>query len=317
VFIRRPGLVGSAARPVLVRLTVYALVHRSPTNTMEKWKKITIMVTAFTFFLQIRPLDSFLTAYLTGPNVNATLNEVTDVFTPIKLYTSVVSTFLVFLLADYLRYKPLVVFNGMVGMATYLCLIGKPSIFSVKLSEVFGSLVLSCEWTYYGYLFARIKDKNHYQIATGCVKAGALSGQFISGLFGQLVTYLNNSDYNTLPYYSIIGVTIATALAIMFPPIKRKIGYFHADNTLPITVDEKANLFSKHVICNSDLPKYSTFAVKKENVDCKPATKIKSPFACIYENFKNSYANPVILRWSLWHVLGLTGYIQVRIVHAI
>jgi hypothetical protein len=76
VFIRRPGLVGSAARPVLVRLTVYALVHRSPTNTMEKWKKITIMVTAFTFFLQIRPLDSFLTAYLTGPNVNATLNEV-------------------------------------------------------------------------------------------------------------------------------------------------------------------------------------------------------------------------------------------------
>jgi len=43
---------------------------------MDHWKFITVMVTVFTFTVEIRPMDSFLTAYLTGPFVNVTLNEV-------------------------------------------------------------------------------------------------------------------------------------------------------------------------------------------------------------------------------------------------
>lgn len=44
---------------------------------MEQWKRVAIMVTIFTFSLELQPLDSFLTAYLTDSTVNATLDEVT------------------------------------------------------------------------------------------------------------------------------------------------------------------------------------------------------------------------------------------------
>jgi len=59
--------------------------------------------------------------------------------------------------------------------------------------------------SYYGYLYAKIKDKEHYQIATGYVKASMLSGMCLSGILGQLVVYMKSGDYSTLPYYSLAG----------------------------------------------------------------------------------------------------------------
>lgn len=64
------------------------------------------------------------------------------------------------------------------------------------------------EVAYYSYLFAKIKNKEHYEIATGCAKAGSLSGQCASGLIGQLVVTLSaKNDYSTLPYLSLAGTT--------------------------------------------------------------------------------------------------------------
>lgn len=43
---------------------------------MEKWKKTTYMVAIFTFLTELRPLDPYMTAYLTGPDGNLSLAEV-------------------------------------------------------------------------------------------------------------------------------------------------------------------------------------------------------------------------------------------------
>lgn len=43
---------------------------------MENWKVVTALVTVFAFSLEFRPMDSFLTAYLTGPQIHVTLAEV-------------------------------------------------------------------------------------------------------------------------------------------------------------------------------------------------------------------------------------------------
>lgn len=78
-------------------------------------------------------------------------------------------------------------------------------LWQVQIAEVCMSLFTCGEVSYYGYLYAKIKDKEYYQIATGCAKAGMLSGTCVSGLIGQLVIYMNNCDYSILPYYSIVG----------------------------------------------------------------------------------------------------------------
>jgi len=54
---------------------------------MDQWKFVTAAVTVFAFSLEIRPMDSFLTAYLTGPEVNATLDEVKIIERDVKRHT--------------------------------------------------------------------------------------------------------------------------------------------------------------------------------------------------------------------------------------
>jgi len=47
---------------------------------MESWKIITYNVAVYMFFFEIRPLDTYLTAYLTGPDGNVSLSEVLLLF---------------------------------------------------------------------------------------------------------------------------------------------------------------------------------------------------------------------------------------------
>lgn len=48
--------------------------------TMEHWKFVTIMVTVLAFALEFQPIDSFLTAFLVGPTVGASLKQVKSHF---------------------------------------------------------------------------------------------------------------------------------------------------------------------------------------------------------------------------------------------
>lgn len=61
---------------------------------------------------------------------------------------------------------------------------------------------------YSGYLYTKIRNKKHYQIATGYVRAGILSGMCLSGIIGQLVVIFssNSDDYSKLPYFSFAGI---------------------------------------------------------------------------------------------------------------
>lgn len=43
---------------------------------MERWKKITYMAAAYMFLTELRPIEPYMSAYLTGPNGNVSLSEV-------------------------------------------------------------------------------------------------------------------------------------------------------------------------------------------------------------------------------------------------
>ncbi|VVC44839.1 Hypothetical protein CINCED_3A001855 [Cinara cedri] len=283
---------------------------------MENWKIVTAAVAVFAFSLEFRPMDSFLTAYLTSPEIHATLSEVSDVLTPIRIQFGVIGTFLVFLLADYLRYKPIMIFNGTLGMLAYACLMGSPTIFRLKVVEVCLSLFTCAEVSYYGYLFAKIKEKEQYQTATGCAKAGMLSGKFASGILGQAVVYFNNHDYSTLPYYSFTSMTFVTVWGFLLPSVRHS-QYFHAEEQVIATTtgtvadDSSAEYFSKKAIQDPNIPKYIVEKDdRQQNVDQTIAVAT-NPFKRIYEDFKYSYKDTEVLWWSFWHIVGLFGYAQI------
>lgn len=43
---------------------------------MKRWKKITYMVAIYKLLVELRPLDPYLTAFLTGPSGKVSLTEV-------------------------------------------------------------------------------------------------------------------------------------------------------------------------------------------------------------------------------------------------
>ncbi|XP_026806294.1 thiamine transporter 2-like [Rhopalosiphum maidis] len=268
---------------------------------MDHWKLITVMVTVFTFTVEIRPMDSFLTAYLTGPSVNVSLNEVSNVFTPIRIYFGVIGSFLVFLLSDYLRYKPVMIFNGVLGMVAYINLIDSPTAFQIMVTEVCFSLFACIEMAYYGYLYSKIEDKEHYQIATGFAKSGMLSGTCVAGLLGQLAVYFNDRNYSVLPYYSLAFVTFATVWACFLPSV--------GNSKTSIQVDDVGeDDFSNTAIQDPSIPDYSSTR-KSDTSNVVPSTVFVNRFC----DFRHSYADRTVLMWSIWYVVAMAGFTQTNL----
>lgn len=273
-------------------------LDKSTVVAMDHWKFITVMVTVFTFTVEIRPMDSFLTAYLTGPSVNVSLNEVSNVFTPIRIYSGVIGSFLVFLLSDYLRYKPVMILNGILGMVAYINLIDSPTKFQIMVTEVCFSLFACIEMAYYGYLYSKIEDKEHYQIATGFAKSGMLSGTCVAGLLGQLVVYLNNRNYSVLPYYSLAFVTFASLWACFLPSV--------GNIKTAVQVDDiSGDGFSNAAIRDPSIPKYSATG-KTDTPNVVPSTVLFNRLC----DFRHSYANRTVLMWSIWYVIAMAGFTQ-------
>ena len=65
------------------------------------------------FFKEIRPSEPYLTDYLTGKQYkNLTTDDVYDKVYPVWPYSYFALLIPVFLLTDFLRYKPVIVFEG-------------------------------------------------------------------------------------------------------------------------------------------------------------------------------------------------------------
>uniref|UniRef100_A0A8C3JNG4 Thiamine transporter 2 n=1 Tax=Calidris pygmaea TaxID=425635 RepID=A0A8C3JNG4_9CHAR len=76
------------------------------------WIYPTLIICANGFFSTMRPSESFLTPYLTGPDKNLTIEEVTNQIYPVWTYSYLALLFPVFLITDYVRYKPVLLLQG-------------------------------------------------------------------------------------------------------------------------------------------------------------------------------------------------------------
>lgn len=45
-------------------------------SAMEDWKKMTLIVSVYMFLFEVRPLETYMTGYLTGPDGNVSMFEV-------------------------------------------------------------------------------------------------------------------------------------------------------------------------------------------------------------------------------------------------
>ncbi|XP_077271318.1 thiamine transporter 1-like isoform X2 [Temnothorax americanus] len=76
------------------------------------WVKISCILCLFGCFKDFRPSESFITDYLTGWK-NFTASEVNHEIYPVTTYSYLSTLILVFLITDFIRYKPIIILCGL------------------------------------------------------------------------------------------------------------------------------------------------------------------------------------------------------------
>ncbi|KAL4144145.1 hypothetical protein QTP88_006371 [Uroleucon formosanum] len=269
---------------------------------MKKWKKTTYMVAIYLFLLELRPLEPFMTAYLTGPDANLTLNEVATAIEYFKTYSALLISVLMFMTADYLLYKPNIIFLTVCSGVAYLLMTGTPSVARLRLSSCGIGAIYSCNMIAFSYLYAKLENIEQFQMATGIVSAAVQLGKVVGDFLAQAIVNVTGGIYTILPYCNVFSLLLATIWACLFSSVEQN--------------NDRLN--SKGPCEDSSLLKHGVESKMKHFEQNENKTKFDKEYKTvvffskeIWMNFKSSYSNPVVLKKSLWYITGMAAYIMV------
>jgi len=123
---------------------------------------------------------------------------------PVSTYSYLLTLILMFLITDFIRYKPIIILCGLSGIITYLLIILGKIILVLQIAKFFFGLFVSAEVAYYTYIYAKV-DKTHYQTVTSHIKAASLFGCSMSGFVAQLTVSYDLLNYHQLNYLTLSG----------------------------------------------------------------------------------------------------------------
>ncbi|EDW84164.1 uncharacterized protein Dwil_GK13288 [Drosophila willistoni] len=250
---------------------------------MKEWLKISCLLCVFGFVREIRPSEPYVTEYLLGPWRNITETQLTQDVYPVGTYSHLVQLVFVFLITDFLRYKPLIITIGAAGVIIWSMLIWTTSLLSLQILEFFYGTYMAAEVAYYTYIYAKV-DKKYYPRVTSHTRAAMFVGKLVSGITSQLMINLDVMNYKELNYITLTTQIIAMFWAFGLPKVDKSL-YFHRQIEQNA---EEAEAQSQTIV-----------------------TKQPGAMKLLWSHFYNAYTNPRVLQWSLWYAIGLAGYLQV------
>ncbi|XP_025202094.1 thiamine transporter 2-like [Melanaphis sacchari] len=273
---------------------------------MESWKKVCIIVSVYVILREFRPIDPFIIKYLRFLPEKYTIRTLREEVYPMSSYVSVLFIVIIFLITDYLQYKPIIILNGLSGIISYSLLLGSPTIILLKLSQIFLMLFRAAEVAHYTYMFAKIKNKDQYQIAISIVKTSIMIGKCSCGIIAQvLISY--NISYEYLLYLSILGMVLTTIWSLIMPPVKFSLYFYkEKESALDLFVNDSKNIIQTK-INESTIINLHKKNIKKYFIKMKCSEVIQK----LWDDFHVAYTDANVFKWSVWWSLSLSGYVLV------
>ncbi|XP_050524430.1 thiamine transporter 1-like isoform X2 [Daktulosphaira vitifoliae] len=282
---------------------------------MENWKKISLFVGVFAFAREFRPIEPFYAAYMTSPYVNCTVEQIPKELYAVGSYSMFVLIIIIFLVTDYVKYKPVLIVDGLGGIIHYIAIANRPSKLRIQFGQAFYGFFFSAEVALFGYLYAMIEEKQHYQKITGHARAATLSGKFFSSCVSQILAIIfGKPPFNLIVYLSIFGMSFTALWATILPPVKQSL-YFHkrkknSNNTIS---QSTATIYNPSMFTNSKLSVSveSNSNVDKDNSKVEEKNEYNSVVQTLYNDFKQSYSDPYVIKLCFWWAIAMGGYLQV------
>ncbi|VVC41678.1 Reduced folate carrier,Major facilitator superfamily domain [Cinara cedri] len=266
---------------------------------MEYWKKVTFLLSLYMFLFEIRPLETYLTSYLTGPNGNVSLSEVANTMTSIRSYTALMAAVIMFCISEYFFKSAIIVFT-IFSFITYVLLTGTPSLTQLRVSMVGIGATSHTFVLGYSYLFSQIDDTKLYQSATSIISFSLLFGIFVGSILAQIITSTSQGVYSALPYCNAFAMFLALICACLFPVKMHH--YYLTDNFL----NENSKLL------RNGLKTIKEFDGETIIIDrFKKKNTVEIVLDKLFLDFKTSFANTTVIKRSLWYMVSMGTHFQI------
>ncbi|XP_049663008.1 reduced folate transporter [Accipiter gentilis] len=211
----------------------------SETVLDQRWKLQVFYLCFYGFMTQIRPGESFITPYLLGADKNFTQAEVTNVIIPVMTYSYMAVLVPIFLLTDYLRYKPVLVLQSLSHISIWLLLVLGTSVLAMQLMEFFYSVTMAARIAYSSYIFSLVTP-SRYQRMASYSRSAVLLGVFTSSVLGQLCVTLGGVSFLTLSYISLGFVSFGLILTLFLERPRRSLFFNQPEGAAPTELDKMA-----------------------------------------------------------------------------
>ena len=260
---------------------------------MEFWIKATLLLCSYGFFKEMKPSEPFLTPYLKGSPKFLSEEELDNEIYPVWTYSYLVTLFVVFLVTDLLRYKPVIIVEGLAYLTTRILLIWATGVLAMQFMQFAYGLATGAEVAYYSYIYA-VVDSEHYQVVTSYTRAAVLLGRMMSGIVGQVLVSFKVTDYLGLNYISLASVSIAFIVSFALPKASGNVFGTVVESNETTPLDNSASR--------------TTWRQRLSN----HFASWKATMASMFHDFLLSYSNKELLRWSLWWAFATCGEFQVE-----
>ncbi|MGH0143765.1 UNVERIFIED_CONTAM: hypothetical protein FKN15_054610 [Acipenser sinensis] len=288
----------------------------------EAWVFPMFMLCLYGFFTYMRPSEPFITAYLVGPDKNLTHKEVFNEIFPVWTYSHLALLLPVFLVTDFLRYKPVIILQGASLIVTYLMLMYAQGLMATQFMEFFYGVSTATEIAYYSYIYS-VVDSAQYQRGTSYCRSITLVGYTVGSVTGQVLVSLAQVPLFYLNAITLTSVTLAFVTS-WFLPMPNKSLFFHQAHGC---VDKKeltgkAAKLPPRVLSRAALEDPESKVPLNAEESPPAAQKVKAGQAggggggflevlrMLSLDLLQCYSSWPLLCWSVWWALSTCGYFQ-------
>ncbi|KAM6358207.1 thiamine transporter 2-like [Alca torda] len=282
----------------------------------RSWIYPTVIICANGFFSAMRPSESFLTPYLTGPDKNLTIEEVTNQIFPVWTYSYLALLFPVFLITDYVRYKPVLHLQGISFIITWLLLLFAHGVLAMQMVEFFYGMATATEVAYYAYIYS-VVSPDHYQRVTSYCRSITLVAATVAAVLGQLLVSLADVSYFHLNAITLASVSLAFVCSF-FLPMPQKSMFFHRKDVSPTPPAPDKAVASvgpdRPSSCQEDTGSMSADSrptPEAQADNAKPQSHVLRVLVQLSKDLRDCYSSRKLLYWSLWWALATAGFNQV------
>ncbi|XP_067450577.1 thiamine transporter 1 [Thunnus thynnus] len=286
------------------------------------WRYPTTLLCVYGFFSTVKPLEPFLIPFLTGPDKNLTTEQVNNQIFPVWTYSYLCVLVPVFLLTDWLRYKPVVVFQCVTLFITTAMLLWTDSVPAMQAMQCFYGMVTASEVAYFSYIYSVI-DLKRYRKATSYSRSVQLLGYTVGSVLGQLLVSFNLMSYNNILVFTMVLTAIAL-LASCLLPMPQQSMFFHRIHTGQKTVTEGTKRHANETVGRGDEKGEKGGETQDDTgngqeekgpkaEDIEEAVGAESCCGVLlrlWKDFLRCYSSRKLLYWSVWWAMATCGYNQ-------